>query len=89
MRPQLAGLKHFVRQRLLTVDRFAVIHGRHRGRRVGMVGRRDDDGVDLIAQLAQHLTKVAKCSRLRESGLRLLQPFLVDVTQCRHFDLGV
>ena len=42
-----------VGQRLLAIDVLAQTHRRHRGRGVRVVGRRDDDGVDLGIELVQ------------------------------------
>ena len=44
-------------QRLLHVDVLAEIHRRQRDRRVHVVGRRDDDGVDVLL-LVEHLPVV-------------------------------
>ena len=43
---ELTGFVDIVREGLLAVDVLAVIEGRHRRRRVGVVGGGDVDGVD-------------------------------------------
>ena len=57
---QLADLVDRVRQRLLAVDVLAALDGGHGGHRVGMVGRGDDDRVDLLVHLVEHLAEVAE-----------------------------
>ena len=64
---QGAGLVHRPAQRLLHVDVLAERHRRHGDRRVGVVGRRDDDAVDVLL-LRQHLAVVLVALRLAGLG---------------------
>ena len=71
------------RQRLLAIDVFAQLHGRHRGHRVGIVGRADHHGVDLAVQLVEHLAEIDIPLSVRELPVRIFRPALVHVAQ-RH-----
>ena len=64
---QGAGLVHRPAQRLLHVDVLAERHGRHGDRRVGVIGRRHDDAVDVLL-LRQHLAVVLVALRLAGLG---------------------
>ena len=57
---QQPGFADVVRQRLFAVNVFSQPNGRHRSRRVMMVGRGDKHGVDLTVHLIQHFPVVGK-----------------------------
>ena len=78
-----AGFPDRVRQRLLAIDVLAQTHGRHRGRGVRMVGRRDDDGVDLGIELMQQLAIVVVLLGFLVLRGHRVQALLVDVAH-RH-----
>ncbi len=46
------------RQRLLAIDVLAQLHGRHRGHGMGVVGRGDQDRVDLAVHFVEHLAEI-------------------------------
>ncbi len=56
---QLADLVDRVGQGLFAVDVLAALDGGHRRHCVGMVGRADDDRVDLLVDLVEHLAEIA------------------------------
>ena len=62
---QRPRLGHRARQRLLHVDVLAELHRRHRDDGVGVVRRRDDDGVDVLL-LLEHHAEVLVADRVRE-----------------------
>ena len=77
--PHQSRFPHRVRQRLLAVDVLAQPHGRHRRRRMVMVGRRDDHGVDGRPELIQQLSIIEEpLGFLELRGLRI-EPLLIDV----------
>ncbi len=57
---QLPRLGDVVAQRLLAVDALAQLHGDHRRQGVMMVGGGDEHGVDLLAELVEHLAVIVE-----------------------------
>ncbi len=76
---QLAGFPHVVGQRLLRVDVLADLDRHHGGDGVGVIGRGDGDGVDLLAHLVEHLAEVGELSGLGVLGGFGVEALLVDV----------
>ena len=84
---ELTGLVDIVREGLLAIDMLAMVEGRHRRRRVGVVGGGDVDGVDRSGDLVEHLPEVGEP----------LRPFVeltgggevagVDVAQGHHLNV--
>ena len=68
-------------QRLLAEAVLAHAHGHHAGRGVRVVGRADGHGVDLVAQLLEHLAVVEVLLRLGVLFPHLLELMLVDVAE--------
>ena len=68
-----------VRQRLLAIDVLAHPHGGHGGRRMVMVGRGDDHGVDLRALLLEQPAIVGVALGVLELLEVLSGPLLIDV----------
>ena len=62
------NLPEAVRHRLLDIDVLAERHGQHRDGEMREVRRRDADGVNLLAQLVEHLPEILKA---RHAGMRL------------------
>ena len=68
-------------QRLLAEAVLAHPHGHHAGRGMRVVGRADRHGVDLVAQLLEHLAVVEVLLRLGEVFRHLVEDVLVDVAE--------
>ena len=62
-----AGLIDIVRKGLLDIDVLAELHGGKRGHGMGVVGRGDGHGIDILRLLVQHLPEVLIDLRLRET----------------------
>ena len=77
----LAGLGDRVRQRLLAVNALALLHGHQAGRRVRVVGGADGDGVDLVAELVEHLAVVGELLRVRVAGRLFVEGLIVHVAK--------
>ncbi len=69
-------------QRLLAIDMFAQLHGHDAGRRVVMIGRGDDDGIDLL-YLFEHLAVIAIKTGARIFLAALAQPGVIHIAK-RH-----
>ena len=57
---QHAGFKNIMRQGLLAIDGFVLIHGRHGCRSMCMIGCCNIDRVDLVGHRIEHFSKVSK-----------------------------
>ena len=80
----LHHLPHFVnrmRQWLFAVDMLAATDNVHNSDRVRMVGRPDNDRVDLRVQLVEHLAKVAVTLRVRVFVVRRGSATIIHVGQ--------
>ena len=64
-----------VGQRLLAVDVLAQLHGHDRGQGVVMIGDGDEDGVDVLMDLVEHLAIVVE---LLDAGRLDVGPLVVD-----------
>ena len=69
---ELAALVDVVRQRLLTIDVQAALHGRHCHRRVHVVGRGDVDGSEALF-LVEHLAPVGVDAQVRILLLQIVR----------------
>ena len=78
---QLAHLANRMGQRLLEVDVFAVLEAGHRDHVVRVVGRRDDDPVDVLVFLVQHDAEVFVLPGVRESVEHLGGVLVIDIAQ--------
>ena len=65
---QRPDLGDAMRQRLLTVDVFAELHGGHGGHGMGVVRRADQHGVDLVAHFGEHDAEVLVPLRLGQAS---------------------
>jgi hypothetical protein len=74
---------HVVRQRLLAVDVLAVRQRQIRGERVRVLGRRDDDRVE-VAGRVEHAAQIGEGLRARKPLGRGVERDLVDVTEHGH-----
>jgi hypothetical protein len=87
-----AGLPDVMRQRFLREDVLAALHGRHRGGEVRVVGRGDDDDVDVGGELVEHHAEVAELGNggeVREFGLGLGDFAGVDVAHGHDGETGL
>ena len=57
---EAAGLGNIVAERLLAIDALAQLHGDQRRRGMVMVGRGDENGVDLLVQLVEHAAVIGE-----------------------------
>src|SRR6185437_13319301 len=84
---ELASLVEAVRHRLLHEDVLAQLDGTDGGGRVVVIRRRDQDRVDLLVTVIEHLAVVVEDLRLLDLGGypldRFAEPFIVHVHQ-RH-----
>jgi hypothetical protein len=78
---QFAGFPDGAHQRLLDVDVLLALHAPHRRHAVHVVGRGDDDGVDVVGFLVQHLAEVAVFRRVGEALVGGGRAAVVDVAQ--------
>ena len=78
---QVTGLVHVVSQRLLCIAMLAHLHRHRGGRGVGVVGRGDSAGVDALAHLFEHHTKVGEALGLGVGLEHRIGAGLVHVTQ--------
>ena len=78
---RLADLADRMGQRLLAVDVLAAIDGGHRRHGVVVVGRADEDPVDILLHLVQHLAEIAELLGLGIPGQGLAGVTPIDVAQ--------
>src|SRR5262249_24106517 len=76
-----AALCRRVRQRLLAVDMLAGADRQQRRQGMMMIGRRDGDGIDLLADLVEELAVVVELPGLWPGCGAFAKPVLVDVAQ--------
>jgi len=79
--------RHVVRERLLDIDILAGRHGRHGDRDMPVIGRRDQDRVNVL--VIEQTAIIAVDSRLGIGELaRLVQVRLIDIAQGSHPRVG-
>ena len=81
---QLAGLPNRVGQRLLAIDMPSLLHGPQRRWEVRVVGRRNSDRVDLVAQLIEHFPPIGKSTGRGEGLARLGQTSGIHIANPYH-----
>ncbi len=87
--PHLTRFPDRVRQRLLAITVFAAIHGEHRGRSVHVIGGRHDDGIELVAQLLDHLAVIGEVGDARKMLVDLIKPVRIDIAESDELHLGM
>ena len=68
-------------QRLFTVNVFAQLHRRNRGDRVRVVGCRDQNRIDLLFHLIEHLAEVLIPLRFRMLLVDIARPLRIHVAE--------
>ena len=85
---QHAGLVNRVRQRLLHVNVFAVLHRRHSNHCMGVVRRSNNDRVNIFL-LFKHLSKITVSCGLGKNLVHTPGKFIIHIAKCHNIGPGL